>query len=293
MHIPVLKDEVLEYLDPRENENFIDCTAGEGGHTFAILERTAPNGKVLAIDKDIRNIGLIKARANEEGLNNRIITQEGNYADIDKIVKKEGFNNVSGFLFDLGLSSWHIDESGRGFSFRRDEPLDMRYHSGDGVTAWEIVNSWPPKEIELILREFGEERFAKRITEAIISRRKVRKIDISSDLAGVISDNIPKTKRIHPATQTFQALRMVVNNELENIGKALPLALENLERDGRMAIISFHSLEDRLIKRFFREMAAEGRVRILTKRPVVPSEEEIKNNSRSRTAKLRVLIKIR
>jgi len=293
MHIPVLKDEVLEYLDPRENENFIDCTAGEGGHTFAILERTAPNGKVLAIDKDVRNIELIKARANEEGLNNRIITQEGNYADIDKIVKKEGFNNVSGFLFDLGLSSWHIDESGRGFSFRRDEPLDMRYHSGDGVTAWEIVNSWPPKEIELILREFGEERFAKRITEAIISRRKVRKIDISSDLAGVISDNIPKTKRIHPATQTFQALRMVVNSELENIGKALPLALENLERDGRMAIISFHSLEDRLIKRFFREMAAEGRVRILTKRPVVPSEEEIKNNSRSRTAKLRVLIKIK
>jgi len=293
MHIPVLKDEVLEYLDPRENENFIDCTAGEGGHTFAILERTAPNGKVLAIDKDVRNIELIKVRANEEGLNNRIITQEGNYADIDKIVKKEGFNNVSGFLFDLGLSSWHIDESGRGFSFRRDEPLDMRYHSGDGVTAWEIVNSWPPKEIELILREFGEERFAKRITEAIISRRKVRKIDISSDLAGVISDNIPKTKRIHPATQTFQALRMVVNSELENIEKVLPLALENLERDGRMAIISFHSLEDRLIKRFFREMAAEGRVRILTKRPVVPSEEEIKNNSRSRTAKLRVLIKIR
>ena len=293
MHIPVLKDEVLEYLDPRENENFIDCTAGEGGHTFAILERTAPNGKVLAIDKDVRNIGLIKARANEEGLNNRIITQEGNYADIDKIIEKEGFNNVSGFLFDLGLSSWHIDESGRGFSFRKDEPLDMRYHSGDGVTAWEIVNSWPPKEIELILREFGEERFAERITKAIISRRKVRKIDTSSDLAEVISDNIPKTKRIHPATQTFQALRMVVNSELENIEKVLPLALENLERDGRMAIIYFHSLEDRLIKRFFRKMAAEGRVRILTKRPVVPSEEEIKNNSRSRTAKLRVLIKIR
>ena len=293
MHIPVLKDEVLEYLDPRENENFIDCTAGEGGHTFAILERTAPNGKVLTIDKDIRNIEVIKARANEEGLNNRIVTQEGNYADIDKIIKKEGFNNVSGFLFDLGLSSWHIDESGRGFSFQRDEPLDMRYYSGDGVTAWEIINSWPPKEIELILKEFGEERFAERITKAIVSRRKVRKIDISSDLARVISDNIPKTKRIHPATQTFQALRMVVNSELENIEKVLPLALENLERDGRMAVISFHSLEDRLIKRFFREMAAEGRVRILTKRPVVPSEEEIKNNSRSRTAKLRVLIKIR
>ncbi len=292
MHIPVLKDEVLKYLDPKENENFIDCTAGEGGHMFAILEKTTPNGKILAIDKDVRNIGLIEMKAKERGLGSRVVVREGNYADIDKIVEKEEFGKVSGILLDLGISSWHINESGRGFSFQKDEPLDMRYCPGDGVTAWEIVNSWPPEEIELILREFGEERFAKRISEAIVFRRKVQKIDTASDLAKVISDNVPKTKRIHPATRTFQALRIVVNTELENIERVLPLALKILERRGRIVAISFHSLEDRIIKRFFREMSDEGEMKILTKRPVIPSDEEIKKNQRSRSAKLRAAIKI-
>ncbi len=293
MHTPVLKNEVIEYLDPKKGENFIDCTAGEGGHTFAILEKTGPDGKVLAIDKDLRNIKLIKAKAEEKGLKERVVARQSNYADIDEIVKKEKFDNVSGIIFDLGISSWHIDESGRGFSFRKEEPLDMRYASEGGITAWEIINSWPPEEIELIIKEFGEERFSKRITEAIVSRRKTKKIDTATDLAEVIEKSVPRSKRIHPATQTFQALRIIVNCELENIETVLPLALKVLKEGGRMVVISFQSLEDRLIKNFFKNEAAEGRMEILTKKPVIPGEEEIRNNPRSRSAKLRTAKKIK
>ncbi len=293
MHTPVLKNEVIEYLNPKKGENFIDCTAGEGGHTFAILERTAPDGKVLAIDKDLRNIKLIKAKAEEKGIKERVIVRQSNYADIDEIVKKEKFEDVSGIIFDLGISSWHIDESGRGFSFHKEEPLDMRYASEGGITAWEIINSWPPEEIELIIKEFGEERFAKRITEAIVSRRKTKKIDTATDLAEIIGKSVPRSKRIHPATQTFQALRIIVNCELENIETVLPSALETIKEGGRMVVISFQSLEDRIIKNFFKNEATEGRVEILTKKPVIPGEKEIRNNPRSRSAKLRIAKKIK
>ncbi len=293
MHLPVLKEEVIKSLEPETNQNFIDCTAGEGGHTFAIIEKTGPNGKVLAIDKDERNIEIIKEKAKSFGLEGRIIAKEGNYADIEEIVEKEGFNDISGIIFDLGISSWHIDESGRGFSFQKDEPLDMRYSTENGITAWEIVNSWPPEEIEIILKDLGEERFAKRISKAIVTRRKEKKIDTASELASLVEKEVPRTKRIHPATKTFQALRITVNRELENIEKVLPSALELIKEGGRISIISFHSLEDRIAKNFFRQVANEGRVRILTKKPIIPGEDEIINNPRSRSAKLRTAIKIK
>ncbi len=291
-HVPVLKREVIDHLDPKANENFIDCTAGEGGHTFAIVERTGPDGKVLAIDKDGRNVELIDDKAKASGLDSRVIARKGNYADIEAIAEREGFKDVSGIIIDLGISSWHIDESGRGFSFKRDEPLDMRYGDDDGVTAWEIVNSWPPEELEVILREFGEERFAKRIVKAIVARRKVEKIETASDLAKLIEGSVPKTKRIHPATQTFQALRIVVNGELDNLGRVLPAAIGILNEGGRLAIISFHSLEDRMVKGFFREMATEDKIRLSTKKPIIPGDDETRENPRSRSAKLRTAIKI-
>ncbi len=291
-HVPVLRREVLDHLDPKTNENFIDCTAGEGGHTFAIVERTGPDGKILAIDRDERNVKLIERKAKESGLDSRIIVRKGNYADIETIAEREGFKDVSGIVLDLGISSWHIDESGRGFSFKRDEPLDMRYGNEEGITAWEIVNSWPPEELEMILREFGEERFAKRIAKAIVARRKVEKIETASDLAKLIEGSVPKTKRIHPATQTFQALRIAVNGELDNLERVLPVAVGILNEGGRLAVISFHSLEDRMVKGFFREMATDGRVRISTKKPIVPGDDETRENPRSRSAKLRTAIKI-
>jgi len=288
MHIPVLKEEVIQYLNPKRNENFIDCTIGEGGHTFAILEKTGLSGKVLGIDKDNRNIKLVKDKAKQNNFSNRLIAKEDNYINLKKIVQKEKFSKVSGFLFDLGMSSWHIDSSKRGFSFQKDEILDMRYSIKDELTAWDIVNSWPPEEIESILKSFAEEKFSKKITSAIISRRKIKKIDTAIDLAEIIKNILPKIKKIHPATKTFQAIRIAVNSELQNIKKALPDAIEILEEGGVISIISFHSLEDRIVKTFLKQ---SEEITVITKKPVVPSPKEIINNARSRSAKLRVAIK--
>ncbi|MCD5384771.1 MAG: 16S rRNA (cytosine(1402)-N(4))-methyltransferase RsmH [Candidatus Pacebacteria bacterium] len=288
MHIPVLKEEVMQYLNPKRNENFIDCTIGEGGHTFAILEKTGLSGRVLGIDKDNRNIKLVKDKAKQNNFSNRLIAKEDNYINLKKIVQKEKFSKVSGFLFDLGMSSWHIDSSKRGFSFQKDEILDMRYSIKDELTAWDIVNSWPPEEIESILKSFAEEKFSKKITSAIISRRKIKKIDTAIDLAEIIKNIFPKIKKIHPATKTFQAIRIAVNSELQNIKKALPDAIEILEEGGVISIISFHSLEDRIVKTFLKQ---SEEITVITKKPVVPSPKEIINNARSRSAKLRVAIK--
>ncbi len=295
MHTPVLKKEVLEYLDPRPNENFIDCTGGEGGHTFAIIEMNFPKGKVLAMDKDSRNISKIGEGAKNQGFSERIILFNDNYSNVNKAVKKSKIDKFSGILFDLGYSSWHIDESGRGFSFRKNEKLDMRYDEKDEITAWEIVNSWPKPEIEKILKDYGEERFFRSITQGIIDQRKKEKINTTFDLVKVIESSVPgsyRRKKIHCATKTFQALRITVNRELENVKLALPQAIEVLEGGGRIVVISFHSLEDRIIKNFFKEKALEGKLKILTKRPVIAGEEERNNNPRSRSAKLRVAIKL-
>ncbi len=290
MHLPVLKEEVLIGLDPKPNRNFVDCTGGEGGHTLAVAERIGPEGKVLSIDWEQRNVDLINRKTRELGLEGRVRAVKGDYVDLAEIIEKEGFKEVFGIVLDLGFSSWHIDESRRGFSFNKDEPLDMRYDQEGELTAWEIVNSWPPTEIEKILREYGEERFFKQIVQAIIYQRKRKKIDSSLELADLIRRAIPKIKRIDPATKTFQALRIRVNDELNNLITVLPVATEVLEPEGRLAVISFHSLEDRIVKNFFK---GEERLKIETKRPIIPKEEEIINNPRSRSAKLRIATKIR
>ena len=283
MHIPVLQKEVLQYLDPQPNENFIDCTVGEGGHTLAILEKTVPKGKILGIDLYVR------AHLKHSP---RLVLIQDNFANLKEIAQKNRFNKVDGILMDLGMSSWHLEESGRGFSFQKKEPLDMRYDAQNQLTAEKIVNFWSKFEIEKILREYGEEQFAGSIAERIVEQRKARPIVNTSQLVQIIEQTIPRRGK-HPATRTFQALRIAVNDELSNLEKVLPQALEILEKNGRLAVISFHSLEDRIVKNFFSAhggSASGGKnpsLKILTKKPITPSNNEIKINSRARSAKLR------
>ena len=284
MHVPVLKEEVLRFLDIKPNENFIDCTAGEGGHTLAILGLNGPKGRVLAIDRDVRNISLVKEKAKEMGFGNRLVAVNGNYIDIESIVERYNFRDVSGIVFDLGLSSWHIDESGRGFTFTKNEFLDMRYSANNGITAWEIVNYWPEEDIVFILLNYGEENMARKIAKDIVAIRKVKKIDKSNELSEIV---YRVTKSRKASARVFQALRIAVNDELENVSTVLPLAFNIIKPGGRLAVISFHSLEDRIVKKFFKDSKAN----ILTKKPIIPSVEELKINPRSRSAKLRALIK--
>lgn len=295
MHIPVLKKEILEYLDPKPNENFIDCTAGEGGHLLSILEKITPNGKILAFDRDKRMVGKIFKDIEGTEREKRIILVHSNYAELLSVVKKVEIGEISGILLDLGMSSWHIGESERGFSFRRDEPLDMRYNDNEDLTAREIVNTWPKEEIEYILKNYGEERYSRRISEEIIKRRKKTPIISTFELVEAIKGAVPASyqyRRIHFATKTFQGLRIAVNEELENLKKVLPQTLEVVKKGGRVVIVSFHSLEDRIVKNFFKEKKQEKIIEILTKKPITAGEEEIKINIRSRSAKLRAALKI-
>lgn len=296
VHVPVLVEEVLYYLDPRPNDNFIDCTVGEGGHTIAILKKNAPNGKVLAIDADpeqIKNYKLTKRDSD-----NRVILVNDNFKNLKKIVENfcpDWQGKIRGILFDLGMSSWHLEKSKRGFSFRYNEDLDMCYGKTATVSAKEIINQWPSQEIERIIKEYGEERYAWRIADKIAKQRKQKPILTTFDLIEVIREAVPKNYergRIHPATRTFQALRIVVNQELKNLKVALPQALEILSPGGRIVVISFHSLEDRIVKNFFKEKAKEGKIKILTKKPVIPSQEEIEKNKKSHSAKLRAAVKL-
>ena len=216
---------------------------------------------------------------------NRLILVNDSYTNLKKIVKKYKFGPISGILFDLGMSSWHLEESGRGFTFLKDELLDMRYSLENDLTAEEIVNNYSQEKIEKILKEYGEERFAKRIAKRIIHHRPIKS---TFQLVEIIKKAIPgKRTKIHPATRTFQALRIAVNDELNNLEKALLQAVEVLEKGGRIIVISFHSLEDRIVKNFFKD----SNLKVLVKKPVIPSQEEVKTNRRSRSAKLRAAIK--
>lgn len=285
--------EVIHYLDPKSNNNFIDCTIGEGGHAIAILERNKPSGKVLGIDHDPVLLEKLKLKIKSADYDKRLVLVCDNFANLKSIVEEHGFERVSGVLFDLGLSSWHLEESRRGFSFLRDELLDMRYNPQQNtLTAEAILNYWSAKEIERVLRVYGEERFSKRIAEEIVRSRPLK---TTVDLIMAVERATPAwyhRRRIHFATKTFQALRIAVNNELENLGKALPQAVETMDRGGRLVVIAFHSLEDRIVKSFLKEKAKEGTVQILTKKPVRPSKEEFAKNPRSRSARLRAAIKL-
>lgn len=288
MHTSVLTDKVIEFLDPKPNQNFIDATLGGGGHTIALLEKTAPKGRVLALDLDADAILRVKAKAKEAKVASRLQMIEDNFANIAGTVKEEKFKPVHGILFDLGLSSDQLETSGRGFSFQKSEPLDMRYNKESPTTAEKIVNFWSKRDLEIILKDYGEEEFAKEIAEAIIKTRTTKQITKTNHLVDIILEATPKwykTKKIHPATKTFQALRMAVNQELENLKLALHQAVGIIENQGTIAVISFHSLEDRIVKNFFQD---NEQLLTLTKKPIVAEESEVKKNPRSRSAKLRV-----
>ncbi len=284
-HIPVLLNEVMEILQPQKGEFFIDGTFGAGGHSGKILEAVGETGKLISLDWDKKAMERNKSIF---GRNNFLFLNR-NYADIKEIMKEKSLPKVDGLLLDLGFSSDQLDDSGKGFSFKKDEPLIMSYSDG-GLTAYEVVNSYPEEKLKEIIKVYGEERFPGRITRAIVEARKKEAIKTSFQLAGVVREVLPKSYergRIDPATRTFQALRIFVNGELDNLQKILGDLKEIVKNGGRVAIISFHSLEDRIVKNAFRDMKKDGVAEILTKKPIIASAEEIKNNPRSRSAKLR------
>lgn len=290
-HAPVLLDETIRALNPQPGDTFIDCTIGGGGHARAILERTAPNGKLLGLDASEKAIQNLKPIAKQYGT--RMILAPGNFRNLKQIAYGHAIHTTRSVLLDLGLSSDELADPSRGLSFQIAGPLDMRLGK-TAVTAADIVNGSSEVELADIIRQYGEERYAGRIARAIIIARRKERLDTTPWLARVIQEAVPHSYergRIHPATRTFQALRIVVNDELGALREALPQAVELLERYGRLAVISFHSLEDRIVKRFFREQAGKT-LRVLTKKPIMAGKEEVARNPRARSAKLRVAEKI-
>ena len=295
MHIPVLLNEVIKYLDVKSNENFIDCTIGQGGHSKAILEKSQPNGKVLGIDWDLNQIENCKTVM--QSYKDRLILDSDNYDNLTEIINRNNFKNIDGILLDIGFSSFQIEGRDGGFSFLKDENLDMRYSpTKNNLTAEIIINEWSEDKIKKILEEYGEEKFSKQIARKIIEARKTKEIKTTLELVGIIEKAVPRfaktTQGKHFATRTFQALRIAVNGELDNLTKVLPQAIENLDSGARLLVISFHSLEDRIVKNFFNDQAQKKIVNILTKKPILAQDFELKDNPRSRSAKLRAITKI-
>lgn len=285
-HIPVLLHEVLEYLAVEKGRDYIDATAGGGGHTVEILHR---GGRVLAIDQDeeaIEQLEIIKKKNNNEQLT---IVQD-NFRNIKKVAQDNGFEKVDGILFDLGVSSHQLD-SNRGFSFLRDESLDMRMDQRQQVNALDVINTYPEEKLVDIFLRWGEEIHAEKIAAHIVDFRKKQRIETTGTLAAIIEEVVPRTGMIHPATKVFQAVRIAVNDELEVLKEALQDAYTVLNKQGVLAVISFHSLEDRVVKQVFLQLEQKQLGQIITKKPVTATDEEIAHNRRSRSAKLRIFKK--
>ena len=289
MHIPVLLQEAVEYLNVEKNKNYIDATGGSGGHSKEILKRNYPKGKVLIIDLDDYAIKVLKEEFIKELKNNRVIIKQGNYKDLLEIAKE-----VDGVLFDLGMSKMNLENSNRGFSFNRDEPLLMTYNSDASYTAYDFVNYESFEKIRDVLRDYGEEKYASRIAKKIIEKRKIKKIETSLELSQLIEEIYPKRNfKIHPATRTFQAIRIYINDELNNLVRGLDGAFKLIETGGTIVVLSYHSLEDRIVKKFFKQKELEKAAQILTKKPIIPTLKEINLNPSSRSAKLRAIKKIK
>ena len=285
---------MIFWLQPKSHGYYVDCTLGPGGMAARILEVCAPTGRLIAIDQDPQAIE--RARETLKPYIKSVWFHCGNFQDLASILDAAGCGQVNGVLFDLGISSVQLDDAERGFSFKQEGPLDMRMSPSKDMTAAEIVNTFPEKELANVIYEFGEERLSRRIANAIVKQRTISPFRTTSELASVIQKSVPSAYRygrIHPATRTFQALRIAVNNELAAIAPALHEAAGRLAPSGRLCVISFHSLEDRLVKYTFRTLSEDSnkRVKILTKRPCIALPEERKRNPRSRSAKLRVLEK--
>jgi 16S rRNA (cytosine1402-N4)-methyltransferase len=287
-HIPVLSQEVLKYLSPEKGKTYVDSTLGDGGHTLSLLEKGA---QVLGIDYSEESLDRAKIRIEATPWKDSFTGALGNFKNIDKIAEQKGFSQVDGVIFDLGFSSSQL-EDGLGLSFNTDVPLDMRLDKTLGVTAADIVNTFPADKLAKIFYRYSGERMSRRFANAIAEARNLQKLQTTKQLAELLESVAPpgyERGRIHPATRVFQALRIIVNDELENLKTALPRAARILLPGGRMIVISFHSLEDKLAKEFGHSV--QPALEELTAKPVVPSEPEIATNVRSRSAKMRVFEK--
>ncbi len=288
--------EVLRYLDLSPGKTIVDATVGTGGHSEKILEGILPGGCLIAIDRDQESLNLARERLAKYKNSCNFI--HGNFSDIDTILRNLKVKRIDGILFDLGISSFQLENPERGFSFQQQGPLDMRLDRSSYISAYDLVNNLNEEEISLLLRNFGQERWHNRIAHLLVQERERHPIASTQELADIVVNAIPyrfryRYYRIHPATRTFQAVRIAVNRELEALETAVKKAVDLLSRDARICIISFHSLEDRIVKLTFRRCAAEGKLQILTPRPLVTRYEEIQVNPSSRSAKLRVARKIK
>ena len=307
IHKSVLLGEAIENLNLKEGAVVVDATLGAGGHSKEISKKIGNSGKLVAIDYDKDSIEKPKKELNDK---ENIILINDNFANLEKILEGLKIKKVDAILADLGISSDQLENEKYGLSFQKEAMLDMRLDKNNELTAATIVNRYNQKDLDSIIKNFGEEKFARNIAKKIIEYRKGKKIETTTELAQIIESAVPERFRkgkIHPATRTFQALRIAVNKELENLEKFIPQAIETLNPEGRLAIISFHSLEDRIVKNIFRENAGgcicpkdfpqcrcgrKPKIRIITKKPIGPTAEEIIMNPRSRSAKLRVCEKL-
>ena len=284
-------NEVLELLDVHRGGTYLDMTVGTGGHAEAILSASAPDGKLIGVDLD--GAQLEEARRYLEPFIGRVKLMQGNYSQVDSTFAELGVSQVDGVVLDLGVSSWQLSHAERGFSLRLDGEIDMRYDPTSGTKAATVLKEASAAELEAIFREFGEERFSRRIARAIVRRRETQPIRSTSDLRELVKRGVPSgRRRLHPATRVFQALRILVNRELDNLKLAPERLPVLLKPQGRLAVISFHSLEDRIVKWTFRQQAQAGIYRILTKKPLRSSVEERSRNPRARSAKLRAVKKL-
>jgi 16S rRNA (cytosine1402-N4)-methyltransferase len=288
VHVPVMREEVLEALKIESSGVYVDATVGLGGHAEGIMQR-AGDCTLIGIDRDDMAIEIARERLRDY---EKVHFIQDSFSNIETVVRNLGYHQVNGILLDLGVSTLHLKSEGRGFSFLKDEPLDMRMDRRQELTAETVVNKYSEKDLADIIWQYGEERFSRRIAKAIITARHKRPIRSCGDLAEIIEKSVRRRGRIHPATRTFQALRIEVNNELEELPAAIEAGAGLLAAGGRLCILSYHSLEDRIVKNAFRRLAKDGLFNIITRKPLVPDRPERQSNPSSRSAKLRVGEKI-
>lgn len=291
MHVPVLAEEICHWLSPKSGGIYVDCTLGVGGTSLKIIESSGNNAYIIGLDRDPEALAI--AEKNLEPYGSHVKIFNGNYSHIVKFVHQAGFEKVDGVVFDLGVSSLQLDKPARGFSFSSDGPLDMRMNQAQGPTAADLVKVLPEKELADLIFSCGEERFSRRIARAIVQARKTYALDTTQALVAVIKGAVPhayRKGRIHCATRTFQALRIRVNQELDLLQPSLQDAVSLLKEGGRLCVVAFHSLEDRVVKHTFRAMAGGENplITLLTKKPIVADTQEIQQNPRARSAKLRI-----
>lgn len=288
IHVPVMLAEVIEHLNLAPGKIIIDATLGGGGHSLEVLKRIGPSGRLIAIDRDQTALERTKQRLSQYAGQCRFI--HGNFKDIDKIANDLNIRKVGGILIDLGVSSMQLEDPQRGFSFQADGPLDMRMDQDSYISAYDLLNNLNQEELSHLLWNFGEERFHNRIARFLVKERERHPIASTFELSSIVCRAMPprfRHQRIHPATRTFQAVRIAVNRELEALQETIGKSVELLDKNGRICIISFHSLEDRIVKHTFRNLESQGEINIITPKPLTPSEEEVKVNSASRSSKLR------